>query len=188
MIPLSQTSSTEACSVAPGADMTMAMTLIQMTVVGVPLLLALFQFINDHVYDDWDEQLTVKTQLFGGAMILSSFLLLYMYYAGLCTINNTLPPSRLTISISIFVLPLFIIISITLYAQFKQMVRPGLRFRAWMVSIGIAWGYIGFLVSLSGGSTRDMIVAYGLMLIFIAAGFMIPAPVNDDEPEWRGID
>lgn len=181
-----------------------------MSVVGIPLLLALFQFTNDHIYDRWDEKLTTKTQLFGGAMILSSYLLLYMFYAGLCVINNTLPTSRLTVSISIFIVPLFIIIFVTLYAQFKQMVQPGLRLGAWLASIGIAFGYISIYVAIADGNFRQRITAYGLMVVFLLSGWVASQPrsqtlirtlhnrINsrqsdpksddNDEPKWWGID
>lgn len=187
--------------------MAMATTLLRMSVLGIPLLLALFQFINDHVYEEQDERLRMKTQFFGGSMVLSSYLLLAMYYAGLCTVNSTLPPSRLTITVSLFILPLFVIISITLYAQFKQMVKPGLRFATWMTSIGVAWGYVSFYVSIGGGSTRDLVGAYAFLIFFGILGWVGTTPSyqalsraifdwiasmdpddNDDEPEWWGIE
>lgn len=177
--------------------MAMAMTLIRMSVVGIPLLLALFQFVNDHVYDERDEDLTLRTLSLGGTMILSSCLLLGMYYAGLCTINSTLPSSSLTSLISLFIVPLFVIILITIHAQFTQMVPPGLRLTTWMWSIGVAWGYVAFIGVIAEGYTQEVVAAYGLLFVFGLLGWMDYPTLDDsdnvdddsdDEPAWWGIE
>ena len=64
--------SSQSCPIAPGMDMAVAMSFLQMSVVGIPLLLALLQYINDHEYPEPETQLTVRTFGYGIMMELST--------------------------------------------------------------------------------------------------------------------
>ena len=92
----------QSCPIAPGMDMAVAMSFLEMSVVGIPLLLALFQYINDHEYPEQETEFTFRTFSYGIMMGLSAFLLWGFYLTAYCVIRVELGANRLTNMLYLF--------------------------------------------------------------------------------------
>ena len=118
----------QSCPIAPGADLTVAISLLQMSVLGLPLLLALFQFVNDHEYPEPEETVSKRTVIYGLIMMTSAFLLWGFYYVAFCMIQSQLDAAQLIALLLAFMVVMLAVIFVILYIQVQQMVGEGARY------------------------------------------------------------
>lgn len=116
------------CPIAPGADLTVAISLLQMSVLGLPLLLALFQFVNDHEFPEPEQQITLRTLAYGIVMMAGAFMLWAFYYSAFCMIRSELGATELTNLLFLFMWVMFAIILVILLIQMEQMVGEEMRY------------------------------------------------------------
>lgn len=98
------------CPVAPGAELTVAINLLQMSVLGLPLVLALFQFVNNHEYPEPEATVSKRTVLYGLIMMTSASMLLGFYYSAFCMIQSQLDATQLTNLLFVFMFVMLAII------------------------------------------------------------------------------
>lgn len=146
------------CPIAPEADLNVAISLLQMSVLGLPLLLALFQFVNDHEYDTPEDDVSLRTVLYGLVMMTSAFLLLGFYYAAFCMIYSAMGVTDLTTLLLLFMAVMLAIIMVILLIQMEQMVGEGARYSL----IAYLWG---ILVVMSSLAITNLLVRAGLVLL-----------------------
>lgn len=133
------------CPLAPEASMSVATTMVQMCVVGLPLLLSLFQFVNNHEYPEPEEDLRLRTVLYAFTMAASAATLLGLYYTGFCRINAELGASTLTNLLFVFLFILLLMTLIFLHVQFEMMVAEDARYpaEAYVTGVGcIIWAVV----------------------------------------------
>lgn len=144
------------CPAAPGADLGFAISLLEMSVVGIPLLLALFQYINDHEYEEPKDSLGLQSFIYGVAMGLSALVLLGLYLVAYCVIVAELGMNVLTGLLFVFWCVLIIIIDRILSVQLKQMLRKELQYS--LVGYLMAFGLVV-------GAVADVFPANGLVRV-----------------------
>lgn len=107
-----------------------------MSVVGLPLLLALFQFVNDHEYPEPDERIRPRTVLYGILMAASTFTLWGLYFVSACVLQSSLGGEQLSTLLFVFLWVLLAIIFVILLIQLEQMVGEDLRYtlRAYLLA------------------------------------------------------
>lgn len=116
------------CPIAPGAELTVAINLLQRSVLGLPLLLALFQFVNNHEYPEPEATVSKRTVLYGLIMMMSASMLLGFYYSAFCMIQSQLDATQLTNLLFVFMVVMLAIILVILFIQVEQMVGKGARY------------------------------------------------------------
>lgn len=156
------------CPAVPGADLDFGLGLLQMSVVGIPLLLALFQFINDHEYPEPKDCLGLQSVIYGIAMGLSAFVLLGLYLVASCVIIAEVGINVLTILLLIFWWVLFVIIDRILSIQLRQMLRKNPR-----VSLICYLGASGlFVIAILDVFPADGRVRWGAVIIAVIVAAM----------------
>lgn len=133
------------CSAAPRTCLDFAVSLLQMSVVGLPLLLALFQFVNDHEYPEPEDEIRIRTILYGFVMVASAFTLWLLYYSAFQVIRSELGAMPMTEWLSLFNWVLAAIIFVILLIQLEQMVGEGRRFFLAGYLLSISFGAVAFL-------------------------------------------
>lgn len=126
------------CPIAPGATFGMATRLLQMSVLGLPLLLSLFQFVNAHKYPEPEEELSMQTLAYSAVMMTSAFMLWSFYFAAFCVIQTHLGSSQLTTLLFLFMWVMLAIIGIILGIQLDQMVGEDARYSLAAYLSGVA--------------------------------------------------
>lgn len=160
----------QSCPIAPGMDMAVAMSFLEMSVVGIPLLLALFQYINDHEYPEPETRLSKRTVTHSIMMALSAFLLWGFYLTAYCVIRVELGANRLTNMLFLFWWVLVIIIVVILSIQLEQMLIERLRISmtAYLSALGLAiiavvdFFQAALLVRVVAGVTAVIVATVGL--------------------------
>lgn len=95
---------------------------------GLPLLLALFQFVNDHEYPEPEETVSKRTVLYGFVMVASALLLWRFYSSAFYIIQSELGVTPLTDLLFLFMLVMLAIIFVILLIQMEQMAGEEARY------------------------------------------------------------
>lgn len=122
------------CPVVPGAELTVAINLLQMTVLGLPLLLALFQFVNNYEYPEPEATVSKRTVLYGLIMMTSASMLLGFYSSAFCMIQSQLDATQLTNLLFVFMFVILAIILVILFIQVGRWSGKGRGIRFYRIS------------------------------------------------------
>ena len=154
------------CPIAPGTDLTVAISLLQMSVLGLPLLLALFQFVNDHEYPEPEETVSKRTVLYGLIMMTSALMLWRFYHVAFCMIQSQLDATQLTNLLFVFMWVMLAIILAILWIQLEQMAGEGARYPL----ITYLFAFLGIFVAQMQTSRTMTLLVIGTAVVTACMG------------------
>lgn len=162
-------SQSSACSGASQLEVSLAFNLLQISIVGIPLLLALFQFINAHEYSVSENRIRPRTFLYGVLMVVSSFILWGLFFVALCVIRTTLGSSQLTAMLFGLLVVLLAIIFVILLIQLEQMVGESLRYPLGAYLLAAFSILIAIYYSI-GGNYSNVVIYITYFVLFTLLG------------------
>lgn len=137
-----------------GADMTIATSLIEIGVLGGPLILAVCQFLNDRSTSRTDRQKLVETVLLGSLGLMSILLMWSLFLVGSLWIwNETMysPTSEILFSFTVLY---FLFVLLIMFYQFRAIVDSRLKPTVASYIFAVFAGITTILVYIQGAVTQ----------------------------------
>lgn len=176
-----------------GVDMAIATSLIEIGVIGAPLILAVCQFINSSDKSRTDAQTVIETVLLGSLSMISVFLMWGLFFIGSLWIwqaTGYSPTSDILLS---FACMYFLFILLIMGYQFYYMVEDCLQITVISFILVIFFVTMTIIAYIQGNlSQQDIYFYFFCASILFITGLLLYPPVNsilsDYIPYLRRID
>lgn len=174
-------------------DMAIATSLIEIGVIGAPLILAVCQFINSRNESRTDAQTVIETVLLGSLSMISVFLMWGLFFIGSLWIwqaTGYSPTSDILLS---FACMYFLFILLIMGYQFYYMVADRLQITVISFILGVFFVTMTIIAYIQGNLSQGDIYFYSFCAILLfVMGIVLYPPINsilsDHIPYLRKID
>lgn len=174
-------------------DMTIATSLIEIGVVGAPLILAVCQFVNNRTHSRTDGQTVIEAVLLGSLSLVSVFLMWLLYFIGSLWIWQETGYSPTSDVLFSFAFMYFLFIFLIVLYQFYYIVDDRLKGTVIAYIFGIFFTIMTTIGYIRGSFSRSEINYYVFcaILLFMMGTILYPrvnSILSDYIPILRKID